>query len=30
VRQPAITATRVPLEVTRLAYRQMRGLDTVL
>src|SRR6187431_516843 len=28
VRQPAITATRVPLEVTGLAYRQIRGLDT--
>ena len=28
VRQPAITATRVPLEVTRLAYRQTRALDT--
>src|SRR6266850_6085837 len=32
VRQPAITATRVPLEVTRLAYRQTLGqtlgLDT--
>src|SRR5258708_38660077 len=28
VRQPAITATRVPLDVTRLAYRQKRALDT--